>query len=340
MTLQATIDGVTSTLRSLQRFGQEQRKKVSAANDTDDNGLQPVTSDLGRVSADLTPTVPESDAIAPAQTFVEAESNSQPRVDVRLAPAGNLIGPVTTAVTTVANVAVSVPGLIASLPTSATPVADVITSVQEMLTSVTDAVVPLAQVPSDLVSLLGLPAVRATTVVGRGMTANVTATDRATYARSSPQVPRGSVVGGSVLPGHTAPLASVGDIALLGLIGDLPVSGIASPAQNVVEKAGPTSFLEHTVSALLVPASLSALVAVALPGVGGLLILCAAGIRIGYRQAKALMEVRRAGIASFAGPGPLGIVRSGSLIAMRPRGSRIVRRKASLSACRPLEQAA
>jgi hypothetical protein len=89
----------------------------------------------------------------------------------------------------------------------------------------------------------------------------------------------------------------------------------------------------------LVPASLSALAAVALPGVGGLLIICAIGMRFGYRQAKALLAVRRAGIACFAGPGPLGVVRSGSLIALRPRASRVVRPQAARAAS-PVEQAA
>ena len=143
------------------------------------------------------------------------------------------------------------------------------------------------------------------------------------------------------LPANIAPLATLGDIAMTGLNNELPASGTASPAQNVIAQSGLGSFLEHTVSALLVPASLSALAAVALPGVGGLLIICALGMRIGYRQAKALFEVRRAGIAGFAGPGPLGVVRSGSLIALRPRALgvrpdralRIVRPDTSRAAC-------
>ena len=133
------------------------------------------------------------------------------------------------------------------------------------------------------------------------------------------QVPPTFLAGGMALPANIAPLETLGDIATTGLTNELPASGIASPAQDVIDQSGLGSFLEHTVSALFVPASLSALAAVALPGVGGLLIICALGMRIGYRQAKALMEVRRAGIACFAGPGPLGVVRSGSLIALRPR---------------------
>src|SRR4029077_12690914 len=100
------------------------------------------------------------------------------------------------------------------------------------------------------------------------------------------------------------------------------------------------SFLEHTVNALLVPASLSALAAVALPGVGGLLIICFAGARIGYRQAKAMFEVRRAGIAVFAGAGPLGVVRSGSLIALRSRSSRAARPNTSTARGPRIEQVA
>jgi hypothetical protein len=160
-------------------------------------------------------------------------------------------------------------------------------------------------------------------------------------ASPSAQVPPIFLAGGMALPADIAPLENLGDIATTGLTNKLPVSGIASPAQDAVVQSGFRSFLEHTVGALFVPASLSALAAVALPGVGGLLIICALGVRIGYRQAKALLEVRRAGIASFAGPGPLGVVRSGSLIALRPRAlgvrsdraSRIVRPGASAAAC-------
>ena len=143
------------------------------------------------------------------------------------------------------------------------------------------------------------------------------------------------------MPANIAPLETLGDIATTGLTNELPASGIASPAQNAIVQSGLGSFLEHTVRALFVPASLSALAAVALPGVGGLLIICALGVRVGYRQAKALLAVRRAGIACFAGPGPLGVVRSGSLIALRPRvlgirsdrGLRIVRPNISRADC-------
>ncbi len=77
--------------------------------------------------------------------------------------------------------------------------------------------------------------------------------------------------------------------------------------------------LNRPVVEILVPVSLWALTAAALPGIGGLLIVTMAGVRIGYRQAKAGFVLRASGIAHFAGAGPMGVVRSGSLIELRPR---------------------
>ena len=101
--------------------------------------------------------------------------------------------------------------------------------------------------------------------------------------------------------------------------------GMAPPAPNGAIPMGVRSFLRHALSDLPVAVSLAALAAVALPGVGGLVILTLAGVRIGYRQAKAGFVLGTAGIARFAGPGPLGVVRSGSLVVVRPRGLRVVR---------------
>ena len=107
------------------------------------------------------------------------------------------------------------------------------------------------------------------------------------------------------------------------------VPGTAPPAPNGAIPMGVRSFLRHAFSDLPLAASLWALAAVALPGFGGLVILTLAGVRIGYRQAKAGFELRTAGIARFARPGPLGIVRSGSLVVVRSRGLRVVRPGAS-----------
>ena len=125
-----------------------------------------------------------------------------------------------------------------------------------------------------------------------------------------------------------APLPVLGGTAAAGLTHELSLSGLAPTAPEAVSSSTALTFLEHAVRAVVVPASLSALAALALPGVGGLLIVCAAGVRFGYRQAKAGLALRVAGIARFAGSGPLGVVRSGSLIALRPRGLRAVQSEA------------
>ena len=228
-----------------------------------------------------------------------------------------MVGPVANAVASVANVALTIPGVLLSLPASPMPITDVITLIQEMVTSVTNVVVTLAQLPSNLYSLLSLPAMIATSTVRGGVNPEAIAPVLAARASQSLEGPPIFVAGGMALPANIAPLETLRDIATTGLSTKLPASGIASPAQDVIVQSGLRSFLEHTVSALFVPASLSVLAAVALPGVGGLLIICAFGVRVGYRQAKALLQVRRAGIACFAGPGPLGVVRSGSRIALR-----------------------
>ena len=68
----------------------------------------------------------------------------------------------------------------------------------------------------------------------------------------------------------------------------------------------------------VLPISLAVLAALALPGAGGLTILTAAGVRIGYRQAKAGFVVQTGDIARFARPGagPVGVVRSGSVVVL------------------------
>jgi hypothetical protein len=356
--LQATFQGLTSTLRSIRALGEQHSTgsgpvTVSAATNTGSNNggsgasaadPTPTAADPNELASDQAVAASDQAVAASDQTVVASESTAVPPATNPVAPIPPVIEPVTNAVATVVNVFGSVPGALMALPTSPTPLTDVITKIQEMLTSVINVVVTLAQLPSDLYSmysLLSVPAVTATTTVGGGVNPGANGPLLGTMASPSAQVPPIFLAGGMALPADIAPLENLGDIATTGLINKLPASGIASPAQAVVVQSGFRSFLEHTVDALFVPASLSALAAVALPGAGALLIICALGVRIGYRQAKALLEVRRAGIASFAGPGPLGVVRSGSLIALRPRALgvrsdralRIVRPGATRATC-------
>lgn len=69
---------------------------------------------------------------------------------------------------------------------------------------------------------------------------------------------------------------------------------------------------------LIAAVSLSAMFLAALPGLAGIAIPGAAGVGIGYRQAKAMRSLRGSGIAHLAPTGPLGVVRSASVIELRP----------------------
>ena len=214
------------------------------------------------------------------------------------------------------------------------PVSDVIALVQDMLSSVAGAVVLLTQLPSDLFSfLLGIAGVQPVVagvggIDGPGLSA-------AAGASVASRLPLGLPLAGISGP----PLAGVSGLPVTGeATGVAPldvialgrasaVSGMAPLAPDAAFPIGAGSSFRHVFGELLLPVSLWALAAGALPGAGGLVILFSTGARLGYRQAKAGFALRTAGIASFARPGavPLGVVRSGSLVVIRPRALRVVR---------------
>jgi hypothetical protein len=330
-TVQQTVFGVTHTLGSLAK-----PPVTAKAPNTDPTGSG---TDSDTNAQNTTPAAPSSvesnpDNAAPATNDVTLATDP-------VAPVSKVVEPITNAVATVASSVESVPAMVLSLPTSATPVADVITTVQNVLTSVSDAVVPLSQLPSDLASLLGVTAADPAVVTGGSVFAMGlgAAADAPLPASPLPQAFPIPGTWGVPLAGTVAAPAALGGIATAGLSQEVSTSGLAPLAPSSVTPTDVLSILKHTVRALLVPASLSALAAVALPGVGGLLIICAAGMRVGYRQAKAGWALQITGIARFAGPGPLGVVRSGTLVALRPRALRVVRPDVSGAACL-LDQAA
>ena len=239
------------------------------------------------------------------------------------------------------------------------PVSDVIALVQDMLRSVVGAVVLLAQLPSDLFSfLLGIAGVQPVVAgvgggAGAGLSraagASVVSQWRLVLALTGiPGVPLASraatgvaplggtaasifaamtqVGGASSLPGLAQSFFRPASSELL-LTGTGSLSGLAAPSGV----AGP--MILNAAGAL--PISLAVLAVLALPGAGGLTILTAAGVRVGYRQAKAGLALRTVGIARFARPGsaPLGVVRSGSEVVVRPRALRVVRPGALSAGC-------
>ncbi|WP_396900423.1 hypothetical protein [Mycolicibacterium sp.] len=80
-----------------------------------------------------------------------------------------------------------------------------------------------------------------------------------------------------------------------------------------------TGLIADAVTAVAVTVSIWALVYAALPGLGGLVSFGAVGVRIGYRQSSAGIALLTPDLARFMRPGPIGVVRSGSLIAVHHR---------------------
>ena len=204
-----------------------------------------------------------------------------------------------------------------------TPVSDVIALVQDMLSSVAGAVVLLAQLPSDLYYvLLGIAEVQPVVgglggIHGRGLSA-------AAGASVASQLPLGPPLAGISGPPVTGEATGVAPLDVIALGQASAVSGMAPLAADAAFPIGAESF-RHVFGEILLPVSLWALAAGALPGAGGLGFITLAGVRVGYRQVKAGVALRTTGIAHFARLGPLGIVRPMALRVVRPRALRVVR---------------
>ncbi|MDX1872711.1 hypothetical protein SBI67_11300 [Mycolicibacterium sp. 120266] len=244
--------------------------------------------------------------------------------------ASSVSGSLTSAAGSVRDAVDALPALLATLPTSTNPVGDVLATVQSVLTSVGESVTTITEIPGDLSSLLGFPATStAPAVVGGSAETPRVTTPAATpmdllpvLLAPAPAAPAVATPAAPVAaPPPFAGTASVGLSQELSSTEPLALHGVSSTGSMA-------SVLRRAVSKMLVPVSIAALAALALPGVGGLLVVSGLGVRIGYRQAKANFVMQASGIARFAGPGPLGVVRSGSFIALskragRPQASRI-----------------
>ncbi|OBK80367.1 hypothetical protein A5650_05140 [Mycobacterium sp. 1164985.4] len=238
-----------------------------------------------------------------------------------VAPDAKSAGPLTNASVRINGAMTTWSQSLAGLQTSTTPVRDAMTSLQTMLSTVVGAV---SRVPSDFYAMLGIPVSSnpPQSLIGGSGTLDVRKVNAPTggpfialHAVEAPHVM--SPADGSLF-GTMAPSAAPGKVIPSGTVQPLSISGTV-PLAPAAAPASARSIFEHVIEAVLVPASLTALAAIALPGVGALLVVAAAGVRVGYRQAKAGVALRASGIARFAGSGPLGVVRSGSMVALRQR---------------------
>jgi hypothetical protein len=238
-------------------------------------------------------------------------------------PAPTVLAPVPGPPTPVATVVAPVPALIA-------PAIGVVAALEEMLTSVAGAVLSFTQLQTDLFSLLGVPGVDP----GLGGVGGHAGRGLSTAAGASvldPMVsPLQMVLPRSAFPAIPSAGDATDDAALAGITTMLASQESSLPAQappmpDGVIPVGVQEFFQQVVEEVKRSPGLAVLAAAALPGLGGLLVVTAAGIRLGFRQAKAGCALHAAGIARFARSGPMGVVRSGSLIAVRSRPLNVVR---------------
>lgn len=313
-----------------------------AAVTTDDIGYIPAVSSEDTSHPDV--VVSQAQVVAPPPAVVASDPTVVAPATKWLAAVRTVVAPVRNAVKGVGTAVGAIPVVVAKLPSSPTPVKDVITAVRDMVTSVAGVGSALARAPSDLASLLGFPGMAPGTIAamapggiggslyGAGLSAAVDTKVLSFGAVQWPQILVTSGNSGVASVGNVAGRPTLEGVAITGLSQELSVSGAAPVDPESVAPTGVLSILEHTISAVLVPASLTVLAALALPGIGGLLLIGATGMMVGYRQAKAASTLRAVGIARFVRAGPLGVVRSGSLVVLHPRASRADRRQPSWAA--------
>jgi hypothetical protein len=191
----------------------------------------------------------------------------------------------------VMNVVAPVPNLVAPVPNLVAPIGAV--SVQDLLTSVGGAVVALTQLPSDLSSfLLGIAGVQPVLggidepVVGGNGGGGLSAAPGASIASRLPLLLPFADIPGVPGAGNAAGVSPLGGMAAstfgaptqVGRASSPP--GMAPPAPDAAP-TGVQSLFRHVFGDVLLAASTWALITVVLPGVGGLVILIAAGVGVG-----------------------------------------------------------
>ena len=276
---------VTSTVGSGRQPGEQSPSVTSTVGSDPQPGQQPSAgakspknepggTGSGLIAAVPDPVTADPDPVAAVPDPVAAVPNA-------VAPVPNLVAPVTDVVAPVTDVIASVPNLVAPVTDVLTQVSDVIAPGQYMPTSVADAVVPLTRPPSDLSSfLLGIAGVAPIEDGSGGIHGpGLEAAAGASVASPVPLGPQLAGIPGVPVAGNANRVETL-DVTLLGRVSAL--YGMAPQAPNGAFPMGAESFFPHDFDELLLIASLWALAAVALPGIGGLVIVTVVGVRIGY----------------------------------------------------------
>jgi hypothetical protein len=329
--LRKTLQGVMST------FGSGRTPGLQPSTGAEGSTVEPGGTDTAdeNEDSDLVAAVPNP--VEPVPTVVE--------------PVTSVVAPVPTVVAPAPTVDASVPKVVAPVPNVVAPVAtvvtglvattsDVIALVQDMVTSAAGAALAFTSLQPDLSALLGIagvdPVRQGVEGVGLSATADASLPALLTALQSPVVLPQTGIPG--VTWANVTGIRPLGGSATTHL-GQEPPLPEAGAAPDGIIPSGVREFFQQAFDELQRSPALAALVYAALPGVAGLLIVTGAGVRFGYRQAKAGLALRTAGIARFARSGPIGVVRSGSLVYVRSRALHVVR-PGTLSAGCVLDKAA
>jgi hypothetical protein len=312
----------TTSAKAPATAAEVKNKDVSGVTAADPVQAQPQQSAAASSSQDSAPA-PATSPSPPPQSAPAAA----PAADV-----AEVVAPVSKAVADAAKAAQSFAAVIATLPKSPTPVDDFVAALQDLLSAVSAVTATLARVPAEIAALLGVPgrgpSPTDTAVSGGvGRSLDSAAASKAAKTLTVPTFPKSparspQMIGGAASRGGLLGSPTPGAGVLTGSGDELSVSGPVPTTPVAAGKSEDSSTLKHAVGAVFVAASLLALAALALPGSLGLLLVGAVGTRIGYRQAKAAAMLRPLGAARFVRSGPLGVVRSGTMIALAARRPR------------------
>ena len=231
------------------------------------------TNDSGIVAAAPAAVAPAPAAVAPAPAAVAPVSDVIALLQDMLTPVAGADVQLTQLQSDLYSFLVGIAGVV-PVPNLIAAVSAVVALLQDMLTPVAGAVVPLTQLQSALSSfLLGIVGVGGVSGAGRSAPAGASGASRL------PLVLPFAGVSGVPVAGNATKVAPL-DVIALGRASAL--SGRAPQAPNGAFPVGAESFFPHVFDEPLLIASLSALAAVALPGIGGLVILTVVGVRIQY----------------------------------------------------------
>ena len=304
---------------------------IAATSTATDSGTSVVTAAASEpTSQDAQPGDSESSLVTQPQTLEEVLATmSTGMADTITTVVVTLGNTATTVAVSLGTAAAAITPTIFSLFSSTTPISDLVALVEMIWDSVAQSATAVMRFPSDLFVGLGMSQIG---TIGDGIgpaLIGVTNDHRRDFVVGEGS-PMGPLSEQSPLSLPMAPAYQVDDVvgrSVFAVGTPIAFAALAAPTQivpaSIPALAGDyESLFDRAFGALLVPLSLWALATGALPGLVGLLVVFGAGARVGYRQAKAGLSLKVAGIARFAGSGPLGVVRSGSFVALHQRGVR------------------